>query len=58
LAMAAAACLLRVNAPAFVSEAFTASRLDGPRHRTYGAGLGRAELAAIIARASPGTARV
>ena len=58
LAMAAASCLLRVNAPAFVSEAFTASRLDGPRHRTYGAGLGRAELAAIIARASPGTARV
>ena len=57
LAMAAAACLLRVNAPAFVSEAFTASRLDGPRHRTYGAGLARADLGAIVTRASPGSAR-
>ena len=57
LAMAAAATLLRVNAPAFVSDAFTAARLDGPCHLTYGTGLGRADMAAIVARASPGAQR-
>jgi len=58
VAMAAAACLLRLNAPAFVADAFVASRLDGPRHRTYGTGLGRADTAAIVARATPSLARV
>ena len=57
LAMAAAASLLRVNAPAFVADAFIASRLEGPRHGTYGTGIGRADTAAIVARASPGPAR-
>ena len=54
LAMAVAASLLREHAPAFVADAFIASRLEGPRHRTYGTGLGRANVAAILARAAPG----
>ncbi len=51
LAMAAAACLLRAHAPAFVSDAFIAGRLDGPRYRTYGTAMGKADAAAIVARA-------
>jgi putative acyl-CoA dehydrogenase len=51
LAMAAAACLLRAHAPAFVSDAFIASRLDAQRYRTYGTALGKADTAAIVARA-------
>ena len=57
LAMAAAATLLRVNAPAFVSDAFIGGRLDAPRFRTYGTAVGRADTAAILARASPGQTR-
>ena len=53
LAMAAAATLLRVHAPAFVSDAFIGGRLEGPRNRTYGTGISRADTAAIVARASP-----
>ena len=51
LAMAAAACLLRAHAPAFVSDAFIAGRLDAQRYRTYGTALGKADTAAIVARA-------
>ncbi len=57
LAMAAAACLLRAHAPAFVSDAFIGGRLDGPRYRTYGTAIGRADTAAIVARAAPGAGR-
>ena len=57
LAMAAAATLLRVNAPAFVSDAFIAGRLEGPRYRTYGTSIGRADTAAIVARAAPSPTR-
>ena len=57
LAMAAAATLLRANAPAFVSDAFIGGRLEGPRYRTYGCAIGRADTAAIVGRASPGPAR-
>ena len=52
LAMAAAACLLRAHAPAFVSDAFIHSRLDAARYRTYGTALGKADTAAIVARAA------
>ena len=52
LAMAAAACLLRAHAPAFVSDAFIGARLDSPRYRTYGTALGKADTAAIVARAA------
>ena len=57
LAMAAAASLLRAHAPAFVSDAFIAARLDASRYRTYGTALGRADTAAIVARAAPASAR-
>ena len=57
LAMAAAASLLRAHAPAFVSDAFIAARLDASRYRTYGTALGRADTAAIVARAAPASGR-
>jgi len=57
LAMAAAATLLRVNSPAFVSDAFISGRLEGPRYRTYGSAMGRADSVAIVARAAPGLSR-
>jgi putative acyl-CoA dehydrogenase len=52
LAMAAAACLLRAHAPAFVSDAFIAGRLDSPRYRTYGTAIGKADTATIVSRAA------
>ena len=57
LAMAAAASLLRAHAPAFVSDAFIAGRLDTSRYRTYGTAIARAGSAAIVARAAPASAR-
>ena len=57
LAVAAAACLLRAHAPAFVSDAFIGTRMEGQRWITYGTGLGKADAAAIVARATPGSAR-
>ena len=57
LAMAAAACLLRAHAPAFVSDAFISGRLDEPRFRTYGTAVGRADTAAILTRSTPSSAR-
>ena len=57
LAMAAAASLLRAHAPAFVSDAFIAARLDASRYRTYGTALGRADTAAIVARSAPASGR-
>ena len=53
LATAAAAALLAANAPAAVSDAFIATRLEGGARRTYGVGLGRADCGAIIARVLP-----
>jgi putative acyl-CoA dehydrogenase len=53
LALAAAGALLRAHAPAYVSDAFLDSRLEGPRTHTYGAGVGRSDIAALAARAAP-----
>jgi putative acyl-CoA dehydrogenase len=52
LALTAGAALLRAHAPAYVSDAFTATRLGGFR-QTYGAGLDGADTRAIAARAAP-----
>lgn len=53
LALATAGALLNAHAPHAVSDAFIASRLEGPFRRTYGAGLTRADTAGIIDRAAP-----
>jgi putative acyl-CoA dehydrogenase len=54
LATAAAAALLRAHAPAAIADAYIGSRLEGGVKRTYGVGLGRADLKAIVTRAMPG----
>jgi putative acyl-CoA dehydrogenase len=53
LALLAAGCILRAHAPAFVADAFIATRLSGAPRQSYGQGLDRADTRAIIARASP-----
>jgi putative acyl-CoA dehydrogenase len=53
LALLQAGVLLRRNAPQAVSDAFIATRLAGGWRNTYGAGLGRADARAIVARAAP-----
>jgi len=53
LVMAMAGALLLRDAPAAVSDAFLASRMDGGFARTYGH-LQGADEAAILARAMPG----
>ena len=53
LAVLAAGVILRAHAPAAVADAFIATRLGGAPRQTYGQGLERANVAAILARASP-----
>ena len=53
LALAAAGALLYENAPPAVSEAFLTTRLAGRWRHTYGQGLERADVRAIIDRALP-----
>ncbi len=52
LAVLAAGTILRAHAPAAVADAFIATRLTLPR-QTYGQGLERANVGAILARATP-----
>ncbi|MGH6802614.1 MAG: isovaleryl-CoA dehydrogenase [Methyloceanibacter sp.] len=53
LALAQAGALLIHHAPEAVSDGFLATRLGGTWRHTYGAGLARADTAAILARAAP-----
>jgi putative acyl-CoA dehydrogenase len=53
LALAEAGALLIHHAPEAVSDGFLATRLGGTWRHTYGAGLARADTAAILARAAP-----
>jgi putative acyl-CoA dehydrogenase len=53
LAVLAAATILRAQAPAAVADAFIATRIAGPARQTYGQGLDKADLKAILARSSP-----
>jgi putative acyl-CoA dehydrogenase len=54
LAMLAAGAILRAHAPAFVADAFLATRLSGSHRQTYGQGLDTADTQAIVERAFPG----
>jgi putative acyl-CoA dehydrogenase len=54
LALTAAGAILRAHAPRAVADAFIATRLAGPPRQTFGQGLERADLKAILARALPG----
>jgi putative acyl-CoA dehydrogenase len=53
LAVLAAGVVLRVHAPAFVADAFIASRVSGVSRSTYGQGIDWADATAIVARAFP-----
>ncbi len=53
LAAVNAGALLLHHAPSAISDAFLATRLAGPWRNTYGAGLARADMRAILARAAP-----
>jgi len=56
LAVLAAATILKAHAPAAVSDAFIATRLTGEPRQTYGQGLERADVRAILERSSPNQA--
>jgi putative acyl-CoA dehydrogenase len=51
LALLASAALLQMHAPHYISEVFIASRFGEGWRQTYGAALGGADSAAILARA-------
>jgi putative acyl-CoA dehydrogenase len=51
LATLAAGALLRAHAPAYVADAFIATRLAGSPRQTYGQGVDRFDTRAIIERA-------
>ncbi len=53
LAKLAAGAILRAHAPAYVADAFMATRLSGGARHTYGQGLDGADVRAIIDRALP-----
>ena len=53
LAQVAAGSILRAHAPAPVSDAFSVTRLGSRPRQTYGQGLERCDVDALIARASP-----
>ena len=53
LGVLAAGAILKTGAPGAVADAFIATRLAGAPRQTYGQGLERADVRAIIARASP-----
>jgi len=54
LATLAAGTILRAHAPAFIADAYLATRLSGPPRQTYGQGLEAADTYAIVERAFPG----
>ncbi|MFZ1104600.1 MAG: isovaleryl-CoA dehydrogenase [Hyphomicrobiaceae bacterium] len=54
LATLAAGTILRAHAPAFVADAFLATRLSGSPRQTYGQGLEGAATRSIVERAFPG----
>ncbi|MBO0765391.1 MAG: isovaleryl-CoA dehydrogenase [Hyphomicrobiaceae bacterium] len=54
LATLAAGTILRAHAPAYVGDAYLATRLSGPSRQTYGQGLDTANTRAIVERAFPG----
>ena len=54
LALLAAAANLRSHAPAFIADAFIATRLSAVPRRSYGQGLAKANTRAIIDRALAG----
>jgi len=56
LAVLAAAAILRAQAPAAIADAFIATRIAGPARQTYGQGLDKADLKAILARSTPNQA--
>jgi putative acyl-CoA dehydrogenase len=49
----AAGTILRAHAPAFVADAFLATRLSGSPRQTYGQGLDAADTRSIVERAFP-----
>ena len=53
LAVLAAGTILRAHAPAAVSDAYLATRLGSVPRQTYGQGLDRADVRAIVDRALP-----
>jgi putative acyl-CoA dehydrogenase len=53
LATLAAGTILRAHAPAFVADAFLATRLSGSPRQTYGQGLDAADTRSIVERAFP-----
>jgi putative acyl-CoA dehydrogenase len=53
LAVVSAGALLLAYAPPAVSDAFLATRLAGDTKQTYGANIARADVDAILARATP-----
>jgi putative acyl-CoA dehydrogenase len=54
LATLAAGTILRAHSPAYIADAFLATRLSGPPRQTYGQGLDAADTRAIVGRAFPG----
>jgi putative acyl-CoA dehydrogenase len=54
LATLAAGTILRAHVPAFVADAFIATRLSGSPRHTYGQGLDGLDTRAIVERALPG----
>jgi putative acyl-CoA dehydrogenase len=54
LATLAAGTILRAHAPAYVADAYLATRLSGHPQQTYGQGLDAADTRAIVERAFPG----
>jgi putative acyl-CoA dehydrogenase len=57
LATLAAGTILRAHAPAFVADAFLATRLSGSPRQTYGQGLEGADTRSIVERAFPADIR-
>jgi putative acyl-CoA dehydrogenase len=53
LARLAAAAILRAQGNTAVADAFIATRIDGAARQTYGQGLDRSDMKAILARATP-----
>jgi putative acyl-CoA dehydrogenase len=51
LATLAAGAILHAHAPAYVADAYVATRLSGPPRQTYGQGLDAADTRAIVERA-------
>jgi putative acyl-CoA dehydrogenase len=54
LATLAAGAILRAHAPAYVADAYLATRLSGLPRQTYGQGLDAADTRGIVERAFPG----